>query len=94
MCVFVRYAKLARADSTIVIVSRFITEYAMSSYSLSTNYLPSQVAAAGILIFLFFICFLATSLALRIVNRPPWTATLQKESGYKHDDLLCDAFFF
>lgn len=76
ICFLKRYAKLARADCTVGMLSRFMTEYALSSYSLSTNYLPSQIAAA------------ATSLSLRIVNKPPWTATLQEQTGYKHDDLL------
>lgn len=71
-----RFAKAAHADSVIGMLSRFISEYSMSSYSLTSTYLPSQIAAA------------ATAHALRIVGRPhPWTATLVRYTGYTHEDL-------
>lgn len=75
ICFLKRYAKVAHADPNIGMLSRFMTEYAMSSYSLSTNFLPSQIAAA------------ATAHALRIVNRAPWTATLQYYTGYTYEEL-------
>jgi hypothetical protein len=71
-----RYAKVARADPTVGMIARFIAEYSMSSYSLSTNYLPSHIAAAAI------------AHGLRIVGRPPWTATLQFYTGFRYDQLL------
>jgi G2/mitotic-specific cyclin 1/2 len=71
-----RFAKAAHADATIGMVSRFITEYSLSSYSLSTNYLPSHIAAASI------------ALALRIVGRPPWSATLQYYTGFTYEQLM------
>lgn len=75
ICFLKRYAKVAHADPMIGMLSRFMTEYAMSSYSISTNFLPSQIAAA------------ATAHALRIVNRHPWTATLQYYTGYTYEEL-------
>jgi hypothetical protein len=71
-----RYAKVARADPAIGMISRFITEYSMSSYFLSTNYLPSHIAAA------------AVALGLRIVGRPPWSATLQHYTGFTYEQLM------
>lgn len=70
-----RYAKAAHADSTIGMVSRFISEYSLSSYSLCANYLPSVIAAA------------ATCHALRIMGRQPWTATLIRYTGYTYEEL-------
>ena len=71
-----RFAKASYADSTIGMVARFICEHSLLSYSLTTNYPPSLVAAACI------------SHALRVVQRPPWTATLQHYSGYRFEDIL------
>lgn len=70
-----RFAKAAHADSMIGMLSRFMSEYSMSSYSLTSTYLPSQIAAA------------ATAHALRIVGRPPWSATLIRHTGYTYEDL-------
>ncbi|KAA6393492.1 MAG: putative cyclin B [Streblomastix strix] len=70
-----RYAKAAHADQNIGMLSRFMSEYALSNYSISSNYLPSVIAAS------------ATAHALRIVGRQPWTATLQKYTGYTFEDL-------
>lgn len=70
-----RYAKAAHADSMIGMLSRFMSEYSLSNYSLTSNYLPSIIAATAI------------SHALRISNLPPWSATLQHYTGYSYNDL-------
>ncbi|KAK2957180.1 putative G2/mitotic-specific cyclin-B [Blattamonas nauphoetae] len=71
-----RYAKASRADQNVGMISRFLCENALTSYSLSTNYTPSMVAAASV------------SHALTIVGRAPWTATLQHYTGYTHADII------
>lgn len=71
-----RYAKAAHADSMIGMLSRFMSEYSLSSYNMISQYLPSQIAAAAI------------SHALRIMGRNPWSATLQKYTGYSYDDIF------
>ncbi|KAH7830748.1 putative G2/mitotic-specific cyclin-B [Monocercomonoides exilis] len=71
-----RFAKAAHADSTVGMIARFIAEYSLTSYSLTTTYLPSQIAAASI------------SHALRITGRPPWSATLQHYTMMSYEDLL------
>ena len=71
-----RYAKASYADSPIGMLARFICEHSLLSYTLTTNYPPSMIAAASI------------AHALRCVQRAPWTATLQHYSGYKYEDLL------
>ncbi|KAA6376725.1 MAG: putative cyclin B, partial [Streblomastix strix] len=43
-----RYAKAAHADSTVGMLSRFMSEYSLTSYPLCTKYLPSHIAAASI----------------------------------------------
>lgn len=70
-----RFAKAAAADSTIGMIARFLAEYSMMCYYIATHYLPSEIAAAAI------------SHALRIVGRAPWTATLQRYSGYSYEYL-------
>lgn len=70
-----RFAKAAHADSMIGMLSRFMSEYCMSSYSLTSTYLPSQIAAA------------ATAHALRIAGRTPWSATLMRYTGYTYEEL-------
>ncbi|KAH7830309.1 putative Cyclin [Monocercomonoides exilis] len=70
-----RYAKAAMADSPLGMAARFISEFCLMSLSLSTTYLPSMVAAASI------------AHGLRVMDRPPWTATLEKVTGYTYEQL-------
>ncbi|KAK2948532.1 putative G2/mitotic-specific cyclin-B2 [Blattamonas nauphoetae] len=71
-----RYAKAARADQTVGMLARFLCEYSLTCYSLVSNYTSSLIAAACI------------SHALRIANKPAWTATLQRYSGHEHHDIV------
>lgn len=71
-----RLAKASYADTYMGMVARFICEYCLLNYSLCTNYLPSMIASACI------------AHSLRILQHPPWTATLQHYSGYSYDQLL------
>ncbi|KAK2951604.1 putative Dynein assembly factor with WDR repeat domains 1 [Blattamonas nauphoetae] len=71
-----RYAKVSHADQNIGMISRFLCEFSLGNYSLSTNYRPSMIAASAI------------SHSLTIVGRAPWTATLQRYTGYTHADLI------
>lgn len=70
-----RFTYAAHADSLIGMLSRFIAEYSFTNYTLTSTYLPSQIAAA------------ATAHALRIVARPPWSATLVRHTGYTYEEL-------
>lgn len=70
-----RYVKAIFANSMMGMIARFMCEHCLMSYSLSTNYLPSMVAAAVV------------ANTLRILGRNPWTATLEKYTGYKYEEL-------
>ncbi|KAH7821848.1 putative cyclin B [Monocercomonoides exilis] len=70
-----RYAKAAHADSSVGMISRFIAEYSLMDYTLTTTYLPSEIAAASL------------SHALRIAGRPPWSASLVYYSGLTYEQI-------
>ena len=71
----VRYLKAAHADRRIVQLACFILDGTLQSYSL-LNYLPSQLAAAAVLI------------ARTQVGRNPWSPTLLKYALYCEEDVL------
>jgi len=71
----VRYLKAAHADKKIVQLSCFILDGTLQSYSM-LHYLPSQLAAAAILI------------ARRTVGRNAWSPTLLKYAEYREEDIL------
>lgn len=71
----VRYLKAAHADRKIVQLSCFILDGTLQSYNL-LHYLPSQLAAASVLI------------ARRCVGRNSWSPTLLKYAEYCEEDIL------
>jgi hypothetical protein len=71
----VRYLKAAKADAKIVRLSCFILDGTLLSYDL-LRYLPSQLAAAAVLI------------ARRAVGRRNWSPTLDKYARYSECDIL------
>jgi len=71
----VRYLKAAHADKRIVQLSCYILDGTLQSYNL-LHYLPSQLAAAAILI------------ARRNVGRNSWSPTLLKYAQYCEEDVL------
>jgi len=71
----VRYLKAAHADKQIVQLSCFILDGTLQSYNM-LNYLPSQLAAAAVLI------------ARRTVGRNAWSPTLLKYAQYREEDVL------
>lgn len=71
----VRYLKAAHADRKIVQLSCFILDGTLQSYNL-LHYLPSQLAAAAVL------------LARRTVGRNAWSPTLLRYAGYCEEDVI------
>jgi len=71
----VRYLKAAHADRKIVQFSCYILDGTLQSYDL-LHYLPSQLAAAAVLI------------ARRCVGRNSWSPTLLKYANYCEEDIL------
>jgi len=71
----VRYLKAAHADKRIVQLSCYILDGTLQSYAL-LHYLPSQLAAAAVLI------------ARRCVGRNSWSPTLLKYAQYLEEDIL------
>ncbi len=70
----VRYLKAAHANKKIVQLSCYILDGTLQSYNM-LHYLPSQLAAASILI------------ARRVVGRNSWSATLLKHTKYREEDI-------
>mmetsp|Transcript_3134 Transcript_3134/g.5830 ORF Transcript_3134/g.5830 Transcript_3134/m.5830 type:complete len:383 (+) Transcript_3134:182-1330(+) len=70
----VRYLKAAHADRKIVQLSCFILDGTLQSYNL-LHYLPSQLAAAAVLI------------ARKTVGRNAWSPTLLKYASYREEDI-------
>lgn len=71
----VRFLKAAHADRKIVQLSCFILDGTLQSYSL-LHYLPSQLAAAAVLI------------ARKTVGRNAWSPTLLKYASYCEEDVV------
>jgi len=71
----VRYLKAAHADKRIVQLSCYILDGTLQSYDL-LHYLPSQLAAAAVLI------------ARRCVGRNSWSPTLLRYAQYCEEDIL------
>lgn len=71
----VRYLKAAHADKKIVQLSCYILDGTLQSFNL-LHYLPSQLAAASVLI------------ARRCVGRNSWSPTLLKYANYCEEDIL------
>jgi len=71
----VRYLKAAHADKRIVQLSCYVLDGTLQSYAL-LHYLPSQLAAAAVLI------------ARRCVGRNSWSPTLLRYAQYCEEDIL------
>jgi G2/mitotic-specific cyclin-B, other len=71
----VRYLKAAHADRRIVQLSCYILDGTLQSYNL-LHYLPSQLAAAAVLI------------ARKTVGRNAWSPTLLKYAEYVEEDII------
>merc|ERR1712194_932311 len=71
----VRYLKAAHADKKIVQLSCFILDGTLQSYEL-LHYLPSELAAASVLI------------ARRCVGRNTWSPTLLKYAHYAEEEVI------
>jgi Cyclin len=71
----VRYLKAAHADRKIVQLSCYILDGTLQSYNL-LHYLPSQLAAAAVLI------------ARKTVGRNAWSPTLLKYASYREEDII------
>lgn len=70
-----RFLKAAHADREMVQLSCYLTERSLQEYSL-LKYLPSQIAAACVLV------------ARTSLNRHPWSPTLLKYTDYDECDLV------
>mmetsp|Transcript_9146 Transcript_9146/g.11441 ORF Transcript_9146/g.11441 Transcript_9146/m.11441 type:complete len:349 (+) Transcript_9146:2-1048(+) len=71
----VRYLKAAHADRKIVQLSCYILDGTLQSYNL-LHYLPSQLAAAAVLI------------ARKVVGRNAWSPTLLKYASYCEEEVM------
>ena len=71
----VRYLKAAHADRKIVQLSCYILDGTLQSYNL-LHYLPSQLAAAAVLI------------ARKVVGRNAWSPTLLRYASYCEEDIM------
>lgn len=71
----VRYLKAAHADKKTVQLTCFVLDGTLCSYNL-LHYLPSQLAAAAVLI------------ARHTVGRNPWSPTLLKYAEYCEEEVL------
>src|SRR5210317_296223 len=70
----VRYLKAAHANKKIVQLSCYILDGTLQSYHM-LHYMPSQLAAASIMI------------ARRVVGRNSWSPTLLKYAEYREEDI-------
>ena len=70
----IRYLKAAHADKKMVQISCYILDGTLQSYHM-LHYLPSQLAAASILI------------ARKVVGRNSWSPTLLKYTNYREEDI-------
>ena len=70
----VRYLKAAHANKMIVQLSCYILDGTLQSYNM-LHYLPSQLAAASILI------------ARTVEGRNPWSPTLLKYTQYREENI-------
>ena len=70
----IRYLKAAHADKKMVQISCYILDGTLQSYNM-LHYLPSQLAAASILI------------ARAVEGRNPWSPTLLKYTQYREEDI-------
>ncbi|KAL6069598.1 Cyclin-A2 [Balamuthia mandrillaris] len=68
-----RFLKAAGADLTVAFLASYLAELTLLEYSF-VKYLPSQIAAAAVF------------LALRTLNREPWTPTLTFYTQYSIND--------
>lgn len=71
----VRYMNAAHATKELVLVSSYVAESSLLSYSLITTYLPSQLAAAAVLI------------GRNVIGRPNWSPTLAKYTHCREEDI-------
>lgn len=71
----VRYLKAGHADKKIVMLSCYLMDGTLQSYSL-LKYLPSQLAAAAVLI------------SRRVVGRNGWSPTLLHYSDYAEEEII------
>ena len=71
----VRYLKAAHADKKIIQLSCFILDGTLQSYNM-LNYLPSELAAAAVLI------------ARRTAGRNPWSPTLLEYAQFREEDVI------
>ena len=70
-----RYVHCCECENTVGLTARFLAELSLMSYSLSTRYPPSMVAAS------------ALAFALAVNGKAPWSKTLQTYSGYAYEQL-------
>lgn len=70
-----RYLKAGHADKKIVYMSFYLSDGALQSYKLMSQYLPSQIAAATVFI------------ARRTVGRHAWSPTLLKYAHYTEEEV-------
>ncbi|KAH7821940.1 putative G2/mitotic-specific cyclin-B [Monocercomonoides exilis] len=70
-----RFSIIAELDQSLGLSARYICEQTLSSYHISTSYLPSMVAASSV------------ALSLLIHNKRPWSATLAFYTGYEWEQM-------
>jgi cyclin B len=70
-----RFLKAAHADKRIVYMSFYLSDGALHSYKLMSQYLPSQIAAAAVFI------------ARRTIGRHSWSPTLLKYALYTEEEV-------
>lgn len=70
-----RYAKAAKAETNMGMLSRFMAELTLGDYKLTAKYRPSLIASAAIYH------------ARRLMQLPGWTPTLAHYSGYREADF-------
>jgi cyclin B len=70
-----RFLKAAHADKRIVYMSFYLSDGALHSYKLMSQYLPSQIAAAAVFI------------ARRTIGRHSWSPTLLKYAHYTEEEV-------
>lgn len=71
----VRYLNAAHATKEMVHMASYAAESSLLSYSLITSHLPSQLAAAAVLI------------ARNAIGRNNWSPTLVKYTNYREEDI-------
>mmetsp|Transcript_4946 Transcript_4946/g.5741 ORF Transcript_4946/g.5741 Transcript_4946/m.5741 type:complete len:383 (+) Transcript_4946:156-1304(+) len=72
----VRFLKAAHADKSIVQLACCILDGTLQNYDLCMNYLPSQLAAASVMI------------ARQNFERNPWSPTLLKYARYSEEEII------